>query len=188
MEEGKLTRRPGGTAVAWQGSAHAATMIPSQGKQPTTCRQEHHHTSTRRHHGEAEHLKKKLEVVHGRNPRCRRRRSHGHEEAIGKISRTGGCAVARSTRCALSRRLTPARVAGIEGDAAAIQSWELEREEEGRGAQRTDWPGQVRPSHPVWFDQVGWCPIGGARGLTSGLRKAFYQEANIRNTKKQRKL
>jgi hypothetical protein len=32
-----LTRRLGGTTVAWRGSARAATMAPSLGKSPTTC-------------------------------------------------------------------------------------------------------------------------------------------------------
>jgi hypothetical protein len=33
-----LTRHPGGTTMAWRGSAHAATMAPSLGKSSMTCR------------------------------------------------------------------------------------------------------------------------------------------------------
>jgi hypothetical protein len=105
--------------MVWRGSAHAATMIPSKGKQPTTHRLAHHHTSARQHHGEAGHLKKKLEVSHGENPRYGRRRSRGREEAIEGISRTGRCAITRSTRRAPSWRLTPEGVVRIEGGAVA---------------------------------------------------------------------
>jgi hypothetical protein len=117
--------------MAWRGSARVATMTPSQGKTPMTHRQgivQHQHMTSSRGSraapGEARGR-------HGRNPRCGRRRSQGHGEAIGKISWTGRCAIARSTRCAPSRRLTPAGVVRIEGTTAvASQSRELKREEE----------------------------------------------------------
>jgi hypothetical protein len=149
--------------VEWQGSARAATTIPSKGKQPTTRRQAHHHTSARQHRGEAGQLEKKLEFSHGGNPRCRRQPSRGREEAIEGISRTGRCAIVRSTRCAPSRRLTPTRVARIEGEAvAAIQSQELEREEE-RGAHRVDW--SVGCDRATRSDSTRWA---GARQLGRG--------------------
>jgi hypothetical protein len=89
---------------------------------------------------------------HGRNPRCGRRPSRGHGEAIGEISRTGRCTIVRSTGCAPSRWLTPAGVAGMEGAAAvASQSRELEREEEkgaqrlaGSGCDRATWSGSTK--------------------------------------------
>jgi hypothetical protein len=161
---GRLTRRPGGTVVAWRGSARTATTIPM------TCRQAHHHTSTRQHHGEVRYLEKKLEVVHGRNPRCGRRRSRGRKEAIREISWIGWCAIVRSTRCAPSRRLTPARVVGIEGDvAAAIQLQELGREEEGGGAMhQLAGSGSTEPARSS-LTRWAWCPTGGTRGPTGGL-------------------
>jgi hypothetical protein len=136
--------------VAWQGSARAATTAPSQGKTPTTRRQGTACTSTRSHQGKGRAARDR----HGQNPRCGRRRSRGHREAIGKISWTGRCTIARSTERTPSRRLAPARAVGIEHGGGNGDSVVTTRER-GRRGERADWPGRGRPSHLVGLDQVG---------------------------------
>jgi hypothetical protein len=96
--------------MAWQGSARAATLAPSPGKVSTTCRQGTTHTSTRSRQGKGQAAR----GHHGRNPRCGRRWSRGHQEAIDKISQTGRSTVAGSIERTPSRRLAPAGAVGIE--------------------------------------------------------------------------
>jgi hypothetical protein len=153
MKEGTY-QRLGGTIVAWWGSAHAATMAPSQGKRWWHIGKAQHNTSTRYRQGVGWAARGEARGRHGQNPRCRRRRSQGHREAISEISRTGKCTIARSTERAPSRRLALAGVVQIEGVVAvAIQSRERARGGEGW---REDWPGRGRPSHLVGLNQVGW--------------------------------
>jgi hypothetical protein len=126
---GELTNRPGGTTVAWRGSAHAATAAPSQGKAPTSRRQSTTPTSTRSHRGEGQATRDKARGRHGRDPERRRRRRREHQGVIDQISQTGRCAVVGSIDCDPSRRLTPAEAVRIKrGGSGATQSPELKRE------------------------------------------------------------
>jgi hypothetical protein len=140
--------------VAWRGSARAATMAPCQGMTPTTHRQgiaQHQHTTPSRGRREA---RREAQGRHGRNPRCGRRRSRGHGEAIGEISWTGRCTVARSTE------RTPISMASSGGSGRnRAWRWRPSREsssERRREGGRDEWPGRERPSHLVEIDQVGW--------------------------------
>jgi hypothetical protein len=128
--------------VAWRGSARAAMTTPSQGKTPMTRRQGTTHTSTRSRQGKGRAARGEARGRHGQNPRCRRRRSRGHRDAIDKISRTGRCTVAGSIERAPSRRLAPAGAVGIErggGDGDSVSRARARREGGGR---RADWPGR----------------------------------------------
>jgi hypothetical protein len=87
-------------------------------------------------------------------PRCGKRRGRGHREAIGKISWTGRCTIARSTERTPSRRLALAGAVGIERGGGNGDSVARARER-GRRGERADWPGRGRPSHLVGLDQVG---------------------------------
>jgi hypothetical protein len=112
-----------------------------------------HNTSTRHRQGEGRVAQGEARVCHGQNPRCGRQWSRGHGEAIGEISRTGRCAIARSTKRAPSRRLALMGVVRIEGAVAAIQSGERARGEEGgwrlAGSGATEPPGRARPGGPA---------------------------------------
>jgi hypothetical protein len=147
--------------VAWRGSAHAAMTAPRQRKTPTSCRQGTTRTSTRSRQGKGRAARDEARGCHGRNPRCGRQQSRGHREAISKISRTGRCAVARSTERTPSRRLALARAVGIErgggnGDSVGkAEQLEMKLEREERRGEHADWPGRGRPSHLVGLDQVG---------------------------------
>jgi hypothetical protein len=75
-----------------------------------------HTVEVRLHHWEAEGSWTEARGCPWRNPSFGRRQIRQREEAIEEILRMGRCAVARFTRCAPSRRLTPERLVGIEGD------------------------------------------------------------------------
>jgi hypothetical protein len=120
-----------------------------------------HPTSTRSHPGKGQAARGEARGRHGRDPRRRRRWSRGHKRAIDKISRTGRCAVAGSINRDPSRRLTPARAAGIEhGDREGDLLARARGRREG-GGRCMKWPG--------WFDRATWsgstrpAPTGGAR-------------------------
>jgi hypothetical protein len=151
---GELTQHPGGTTVAWRGSACVATTAPSQGKAPTTHRQATTLTSTRSHRGESQAARDKARGRHGRDPRCRRRRSQwcrgGNRPDLSD----------RQERCREIYRLAPI-LASNSGEGRRNQArWQWGdavararargRREVSEGSDRSVWP-----SHLVGFDQVG---------------------------------
>jgi hypothetical protein len=151
--------------VAWRGSARAATTTPNTGKVPSIYTSEVPHctppeaTSTP---GEASRAREEERGSRSETLGFGRRRIYAQEEAIDKISRMARCAIARSTRCAPSRRLTPAKLAGIEGQ-RRFWSQELRAGEERggdvvhlAGSSLTE-PGWSGPTH------YGLGPTGGAR-------------------------
>jgi hypothetical protein len=70
----ELTNHPGGTIVAWRGSARTTTMTPSQGKALTSRRQSTTPTSTRSRRGEGPTARDQARGRHGRAPEHQRRR------------------------------------------------------------------------------------------------------------------
>jgi hypothetical protein len=71
---GALTQRPGGTTMAWRGSARAAMTTSSQGKSPTIRRQSTQLTKPRSHHGQGTTAREQARGRHGQSPELRRRR------------------------------------------------------------------------------------------------------------------
>jgi hypothetical protein len=140
--------------VAWRGSARAATTTPSQGKMPMTRWQGTTRTSTRSRQGKGRAARGEARGHHGQNPRCRRRQSRGHREAIGKISRTSRCAIAGSIERTPSQWLALAGAVEIEhggGDGDSVAR-ARERGKE-RGNAQTGWVGSDRAT---WSGSTRW--------------------------------
>jgi hypothetical protein len=152
--EGGLTQCPGGTTVAWRGSARAATTAPSQGKAPMTRRQDTTPTSTRSRRGKGQTTWDEDQGHHGRDPRHMRQRSRGHKggnrpDLLDRQERHHEIYRLRPISAANSGGGGRNRARRRRGDAVARARARGRREVNAMSA-RSVWP-----SHLVGFDHAG---------------------------------